>query len=474
MESIVRLLTDPDSAKFEACSGPGYMPSLPSGGGIYYALLSELSICKTMLGYFVTKDSISGVDAAVLEDRDGIGFRLVARDLKGELVEATTKFQMGMTSPVIAEAMAFKEALSWMDDRGWHDAVVEIDCLNVVQTVRSRVSMRSYFGLIIEDCRRTLEQLNNIKLSFVKRSANMVAHQLARISYYLSGRSFDRRLVARDLKGELVEATTKFQMGMTSPVIAEAMAFKEALSWMDDRGWHDAVVEIDCLNVVQTVRSRVSMRSYFGLIIEDCRRTLEQLNNIKLSFVKRSANMVAHQLARISYYLSGRSFDRRSVPISIQNCFSTDLIDAAVLEDRDGIRFRLVARDLKGELVEATTKFQMGMTSPVIAEAMAFKEALSWMDDRGWHDAVVEIDCLNVVQTVRSRVSMRSYFGLIIEDCRRTLEQLNNIKLSFVKRSANMVAHQLARISYYLSGRSFDRRSVPISIQNCFSTDLST
>lgn len=64
------------------------------------------------------------VDAAVFEDRDGIGFGLVARDLNGELIEATTKFQQGMVSPIVAEAMAFKEALSWMDDRGWHDVVL--------------------------------------------------------------------------------------------------------------------------------------------------------------------------------------------------------------------------------------------------------------------------------------------------------------------------------------------------------------
>uniref|UniRef100_A0A162A085 RNase H type-1 domain-containing protein n=1 Tax=Daucus carota subsp. sativus TaxID=79200 RepID=A0A162A085_DAUCS len=104
------------------------------------------------------------------------------------------------------------------------------------------------------------------------------------------------------------------------------MAFKEALSWMDGRGWHDSTVESDCLTVVQAVRSNVPMRSYFGRIIEECRRILQRLNKIDLFFVKRSANMVAHQLARESYFLSGRTFDRTNIPSSIQNCIVSDLI----------------------------------------------------------------------------------------------------------------------------------------------------
>ncbi|XP_074322735.1 uncharacterized protein LOC141659705 [Apium graveolens] len=48
----------------------------------------------------------------------------------------------------------------------------------------------------------------------------------------------------------------------------EAMAFKEALSWMEIRDWQDATVETDCLSVVKAIRSQVVMRSYFGSIIE--------------------------------------------------------------------------------------------------------------------------------------------------------------------------------------------------------------
>lgn len=116
----------------------------------------------------------------MFEDCGGVGFGLVARDSDGELIEAIAKVHPTLVPPVVAEAMAFKEALSWVDARGWHDAVVESDCLSMVQAIRSHVPMRSYFGLIIEDCRELLRRLNKIGLFFVKRFANMVAHQVAK------------------------------------------------------------------------------------------------------------------------------------------------------------------------------------------------------------------------------------------------------------------------------------------------------
>ena len=103
-----------------------------------------------------------------------MGFGLVARDCQGDLIEAKAIFHPSIMSLIMAEAMAFKEALSWMDLRKWHEATVESDCLGVVQAIRSQVVMRSYFGSVIEECRRLLQRLNNVSLFFVKRSANMV------------------------------------------------------------------------------------------------------------------------------------------------------------------------------------------------------------------------------------------------------------------------------------------------------------
>lgn len=123
----------------------------------------------------------------------------------------------------------------------------------------------------------------------------------------------------------VIEAKTMFHPQLVSPVLAEAMAVEEALSWMDNQGWHEASVESDCYAVVKAARSQVPVRSYLGLITEECRATLQRLNNIRLLFVKLYANMVTHLLARKSYYLSGRILDRNSIPSFIHDCISSDL-----------------------------------------------------------------------------------------------------------------------------------------------------
>ncbi|XP_074342553.1 uncharacterized protein LOC141680150 [Apium graveolens] len=136
-------------------------------------------------------------------------------------------------------------------------------------------------------------------------------------------------------------------------------------------------------------------------------------------------------------------------------------VDEAVFEDRDAVGFGLIARGSDGRLITAKSIVHPHLVSPVTAEAIAIKEALSWIDVMQWPHVTVESDCLVVIQAIRSNTPMRSYFGVIIEECRSLLKRFHKVSLFFVKRSANMVAHQLARESYDYPGRSFDMRSVP-------------
>lgn len=148
-------------------------------------------------------------------------------------------------------------------------------------------------------------------------------------------------------------------------------------------------------------------------------------------------------------------------------------VDAAIFEEQVGVGFGLVMRDSNGQLIEAKALVHSVLVAPVLGEVMAVKEALSWCDSMPEKSITIESDCLVVVQAIRSSTHMRSYFGGIVEDCRRLLKRLNKVSLFFVKRSANMVAHNLAKESYRYSGRTFNRSSVPIEIQNCIEDDLS-
>ncbi|XP_062103848.1 uncharacterized protein LOC133814961 [Humulus lupulus] len=122
------------------------------------------------------------VDAAIFSSEGKFGIGCVARDGAGHLIEAFSSLKAGRVKPLEAEALGLKEALSWIKRKEWRPVVLETDCLNVVHAVRSEVDMVSTFGLIIRDCKSLLNDLCNVDLFFVKRSANKVAHYIARAS----------------------------------------------------------------------------------------------------------------------------------------------------------------------------------------------------------------------------------------------------------------------------------------------------
>lgn len=68
------------------------------------------------------------------------------------------------------------------------------------------------------------------------------------------------------------------------------------------------MVETDCLVVVQAIRCPLNMISYIGGIVQDCKTTLSSLTDVLLVFIKRSANNVAHEIARASNIVPDRIF----------------------------------------------------------------------------------------------------------------------------------------------------------------------
>ncbi|XP_074377686.1 uncharacterized protein LOC141719203 [Apium graveolens] len=150
------------------------------GDGVSYWVNPQLNTFKV------------SVDPAIFEDREEVGFGLVARDSDGRLIEPKAMIHSELVEPVLAETMGLKEALSWIEQMQWPQVTLESDCLVVVQAVRSSAPMRSHFGAFISECRNIMYRLNNVELLFVTRSVNMVAHHLTRESYALSGGRLDR------------------------------------------------------------------------------------------------------------------------------------------------------------------------------------------------------------------------------------------------------------------------------------------
>uniref|UniRef100_A0A803PV21 Reverse transcriptase n=1 Tax=Cannabis sativa TaxID=3483 RepID=A0A803PV21_CANSA len=139
------------------------------------------------------------VDGAIFEAENCFGVGIIIRDQAGYLVEAVSTRKIGVVTPEIAEVIGVKEALSWIKNHDLSDVEIESDSLVVVQAINGEVQMPSQFGMIVQDCRLMISTLNNVLISFVKRSANKAAHCVARKSCFLSGCIFSELNAPSDL-----------------------------------------------------------------------------------------------------------------------------------------------------------------------------------------------------------------------------------------------------------------------------------
>lgn len=70
------------------------------------------------------------VDAMIFDD--GAGYGAVLRDHEGRFVAAKSGRLSTVSDPFMAEALAVKEALTWIKDVGHVNVIIETDCLTFV------------------------------------------------------------------------------------------------------------------------------------------------------------------------------------------------------------------------------------------------------------------------------------------------------------------------------------------------------
>ncbi|KAM6547674.1 hypothetical protein CsatB_019350 [Cannabis sativa] len=115
----------------------------------------------------LTKFKIN-VDGAIFERETRFGFGFIVRDSAGRLIHAGCGSKLGAVSPEIAEVVGMKEVLSCIKRMNVADVEIETDSLVTVQAINGSVQMPSQFGLIVQDCRLLLSELQNVFISFVK------------------------------------------------------------------------------------------------------------------------------------------------------------------------------------------------------------------------------------------------------------------------------------------------------------------
>lgn len=148
--------------------------------------------------------------------------------------------------------------------------------------------------------------------------------------------------------------------------------------------------------------------------------------------------------------------------------------DAALFEESGHFSFSILARDHEGSMLEAKACCKQGSVSPEFAKAIGVREALSWIKSKNWSQVIVETDCLVVVQAIRSSYASLSYFGRVIDECKQHLIDLRgrHVILNFIKRSANTVAHFLARSTSSLADLSWNRENVSPGLMRVMLNDL--
>ncbi|KAJ8765805.1 hypothetical protein K2173_015611 [Erythroxylum novogranatense] len=120
------------------------------------------------------------VDGALF-DNLFVGLGIVVRDSLGSFISAMQVAIPGHFAANTVEVMAIREALSWIKDVGWSPTILESDAQSCVRAILDPNYMdESAFGLLVFDCKSLLTEVRDVSLVFIRRSANGIAHRLAR------------------------------------------------------------------------------------------------------------------------------------------------------------------------------------------------------------------------------------------------------------------------------------------------------
>lgn len=134
-------------------------------------------------------------------------------------------------------------------------------------------------------------------------------------------------VVCRDSEGLLLGCGAVKSSAVWETRIAEAKAALEGVK-CTIRGRHPKVViESDCLQVIQALKSPVVGASDFHLVIEDILSLSSRLDSVVWSFVKRSGNMVAHVLTHFQPWDIGHHCWVHDAPENIVHLAFIDLLN---------------------------------------------------------------------------------------------------------------------------------------------------
>jgi ribonuclease HI len=107
-------------------------------------------------------------------------------------------------------------------------------------------------------------------------------------------------VVVRDHDGRFLAGACHFFPSLPDPEAAELLACKRAMQLVKHLKLKEVVLELDCVNVVRKLNEPEMDRSVQSFVIEELKRELKELDGHVVRWVRRTANSVAHRLAKES------------------------------------------------------------------------------------------------------------------------------------------------------------------------------
>ncbi|XP_021593121.1 uncharacterized protein LOC110600563 [Manihot esculenta] len=110
------------------------------------------------------------IDASLNSQRNSIGFGCVVRDANGRFMAAKTGCFCSQMEVKCAEAMAFREALSWIKEYGWDQVLFESDTQVLVVSINNAsLDDLSPFGILVQNCKLLLSSYEEARYGFIHR-----------------------------------------------------------------------------------------------------------------------------------------------------------------------------------------------------------------------------------------------------------------------------------------------------------------
>ncbi|XP_018813588.2 uncharacterized protein LOC108985665 [Juglans regia] len=140
--------------------------------------------------------------------------------------------------------------------------------------------------------------------------------------------------------------------------------------------------------------------------------------------------------------------------------------DASVDQVQSRMGVGVVIRNWEGSVTATLRSSRCIFLDAKLAEAMAALRAVLLCKQLGISRVLLEGDALNVVNDINSEAKDWSSVGLIIQDIKAELQNLEYGSIQFISRNSNCIAHCLAKDALKLSQESITMEGIPLCIQH--------